>query len=180
MKRFFIGKRNSNKKDIIFIKEISKLDDINKRESESYEAVLLKTSNAELLRRMIDRAANYFEIYVLGVSDKINRVALEHKKVKALISPEFERAFDYTHYRNSGLNQVLCKIARDSNKVIIENFSEFLKKDKKDRAILLGRILQNSMLCKKYNVKFIIAVFAKNEQDFVACQKLEEFKKILI
>jgi RNase P/RNase MRP subunit p30 len=177
---FFIGKRNSNKKDIIFIKEISKLDDINKRESESYEAVLLKTNNPELLRRMIDKAANYFDIYVLGVSDRINRVALEHKKVRALVSPEFERAFDYTHYRNSGLNQVLCKIARDNNKIIIENFSEFLKKEKKDRAILLGRILQNSMLCKKYNVKFLVSVFAKNEQDFIACQKLEEFKKILI
>ncbi len=179
MKMFFIGKRNSNKKDIIFIKEISKIEDINKRESESYEAMLLKTSNAELLRRMIDKAANYFDIYVLGFSDKINRVALEHKKVRALISPEFERTFDYTHYRNSGLNQVLCKIARDNNKMIIENFSEFLKKDKKDRAILLGRILQNARFCKKYKTKFIVAQFIKDYKEVVDSKEIEDFTKTL-
>ncbi len=175
---FFIGKKN--KKDAgIFLKEVSKIEDINKNEQGNYDAVLLKTTNAELLRGMIDKAANYFEIYVLGMNDKINRAALEHRKVRALVSPEFNRLFDYTGYRNSGLNQVLCKIARDNSKEIIENFSEFLGKEKKDRAIWLGRVLQNSVLCRKYKVRFVMAQFVKDEKELIDNKKIEDFTRIL-
>lgn len=177
---FFLGKRDNRIKEAIFVKEILRVEDINKKDKENYDAVLLKTSNVEILRRMVDKAANYFDIFVLGTNDKVNRVALEHKKVKALISPEHGRAFDYTNYRNSGLNQVLCKIAYDNNKTIIENFSEFLIVDKKEKAILLGRILQNAMLCKKYKTKFVVAQIVRNEDERVDSKRLSEFNKILI
>ncbi|MGB9708096.1 MAG: hypothetical protein ACPLXC_02085 [Candidatus Pacearchaeota archaeon] len=174
---FFISKRT--KKAGIFLKEVYKIEDIKKNEQEDYDGVLLKTADVEILRRMIDKAANYFEIYVLGTNDKINRVALEHKKVKALVSPEFGRVFDYTGYRNSGLNQVLCKIARDNNKEIIENFSDFLEKDKKNKAIWLGRVLQNARLCKKYHTKFIVAQFIKSEKEIFEIRKIEDFVRAL-
>lgn len=175
---FFLGKRNK-KTEARFIKEISKIEDIKKQEREDYDIVLIKTNSTEMFRRMADKAANYFEIFVLGTNDKINRAALEHKKVRALVSPEYERKFDYAHYRNSGLNQVLCKIARDNNKEIIENFSEFLEKDKKNKAILLGRILQNAKLCKKYKVSFVITQFVKAEGELINSKKIEDFAKIL-
>lgn len=178
MNIFFLGKRNKEIK-AAFIKEISKIEDILKKDKENYVAVLLKTSNAEILRRMIDKASHYFEVYVLGMTDKINRAALEHKKVKALVSPEHSREYDYKDYRNSGLNQVLCKIARDNNKLIIENFTEFLKMEKKAKALLLGRIMQNARLCKKYDVKFSIAQFIRSEKEAVSDEKIKEFERIL-
>lgn len=186
---FILGKKNKKIEEkaldlwfdkVFFVKEISRVEDVKKQEKDDYNIILIKTGNAEMLRRMIDKAANYFDIFVLGVNDKVNRVALEHKKVKALVSPEYERRYDYTNYRSSGLNQVLCKIAHDNNKVIIENFSEFLAKEKKEKAILLGRILQNSILCRKYKTKFIVAQFVKNEDELVDSKKLLEFNKILI
>lgn len=186
---FFIGKKNKKIENIsqekgfdkiIFIKEVSSVEEINKKEKDNYDAVLIKTTNTENFRRLVDKASNYFEPYVLGINDKINRAALEHKKVKALVSPEFARKYDYKDYRNSGLNQVLCKIAYKNNKKIIENFSEFLEKDKKEKALLLGRILQNSRLCKKYKVEFIITIFAKDEEGLICATEIEDFKKILV
>lgn len=186
---FFVGGRNKKiekfcKKlgfeKIFFIKEVSVPEEIKKDEKEDYDFVLIKTDNLENMRRMIDKASNYFSVFVLGVNNKINRAALSHKKVVALVSPEYERKKDYVDYRNSGLNQVLCKIAHDGNKFIIERLSDFFVKDKIERALLLGRILQNFRLCKKYEVKFVISVFAKNEQELVSFYELKNFKRILI
>lgn len=186
---FFVGRRNKKIgkfgrklgfEKIFFIREVSIPEEIKKDEKDDYDFVLIKTDNLENMRRMIDKASNYFSIFVLGVNDKINRAALSHKKVVALVSPEYERKKDYANYRNSGLNQVLCKIAHDGNKFIIEKLSDFFAKDKNERALLLGRIMQNFRLCKKYKVKFIISVFAKNEQELVSFYELNNFKRILI
>jgi len=186
---FVLGKRNKKIEekvlsfgfDVVFIKEVSKIEEITKQETKDYNAILIKTENVEMLRRIIDKAANYFDIFVLGTNDKINRAALEHKKVKALVSPEYNRKFDYTSYRNSGMNHVLCKIARNNDKTIIENFSEFLAREKKDRATWLGRILQNARLCKKYKAKFIVTQFVKGDEidNMVDSRKLNDFFRIL-
>ncbi|MEM4152575.1 MAG: hypothetical protein QXK80_00420 [Candidatus Pacearchaeota archaeon] len=185
---FFIGKRNKkieklyeklgfNK--VFFVKEVSFVEEIKKEEKDSYDLILINTDNLENMRRMIDKAANYFRVLVLGTNDKINRAALSHKKVIALVSPEYERKKDYVDYRNSGLNQVLCKIAQNGDKFIIERLSDFFGKNKKEKALLLGRIMQNFKLCKKYKVKFILSIFAKEENKLKSCNELKNFERIL-
>lgn len=182
---FFIGKRNKKIeawalnlgfKKILFVKQVSSMRDLeeiihdiknNKKskinKSNFYDILLIVNFEPQILRKMIDKSANYFKIiFVLGTNDKINRIALEHKKVSALISPEYERKKDYVHYRNSGLNQVLCKIARDNNKFIFINFNDVLLSKGREKALILGRIMQNIKLCKKYNVKLRIANFSSD------------------
>ena len=65
--------------------------------------------------------------------------------------------------RASGLNHILCKIARDKNKLIFIDFSELLKTKGKERAEILGRLKQNIMLLQKYNVK--TAIINKQKRD---------------
>ncbi|MCX8193831.1 MAG: hypothetical protein N3G19_00490 [Candidatus Pacearchaeota archaeon] len=186
---FFVGKRNKKIEKfckqfgfekVFFGKEISTIEEIKKEEKNDYDFVLIKTDNLENMRRMIDKTSNYFLVFVLGMNDKINRAALSHKKAIALVSPEYERKKDYADYRNSGLNQVLCKVARDSNKYIIERLSDFfVKGNKNEKALLLGRIIQNSRLCKEYKANFIVSAFARNEQELKSYHELKDFKKIL-
>ncbi|MCL6500620.1 MAG: hypothetical protein K6T16_01140 [Candidatus Pacearchaeota archaeon] len=173
---FFVGRRDEKLIElykplgfdkVLFVKEISKVASVKEcKGGEIYDAILIKTVNVDMLRRMVDKAANYYSlILVQGTNDKINRAALENKKVKALVSPEYNREKDSLHYRNSGLNQVLCKIARDNKKVIIEDFRDILLNKNEKRAILLGRIMQNTKLCERYNVRFRLGNFATKPEE---------------
>ena len=96
-----------------------------------------------------------------------------------LLNPEKERERDFMHYRNSGLNQVLCKISHENRKAIGMDFSEIRKMKDKGDAEKLGRILQNIMLCKKYKVPLVIASFAKSEKERMHSAELKAFARTL-
>ncbi len=189
MQDFFIGKKNKKieKKalalglEIVFLKKISNVEELDvKKDSKDYDAILIKTQDTGMMRRLIDKTSNFFKfIIILGTNDEINRACLEHKKTIALLSPEYSRRKDFINYRNSGLNQVLCKIARDNKKTIIESFSSILNADKKNKAIILGRIIQNEKLCRKYNVKFILRNMAIDEKEMKSAHELKNSQQIL-
>ena len=125
------------------------------------EYAIIRTKNVTELRKSIDRAKDI--IVVEGGDDKINRVALENKKVDILLSPEKGRGPDKTHYRNSGLNQVLCKLAAKNKIAIGFNFDDII--DSKDRSILMGRMMQNVRFCRKYKVRIVLDCFGKYKKD---------------
>ncbi len=190
MKIFFLSKRNrkiekscrDNSLEVVFIKRIIDINELKniKQEQKDYDAVLIETKNVEILRRMIDKIPQTLKILVLGTNDMINRASLEHKRTDALVSPEYSREYDFINYRNSGLNQVLCKIARDNKKEIIENYMDLLGKERKEKSLLLGRFTQNSKLCKKYKVSFIITIFTDDEQALIAVHELQNLQRVLL
>ncbi|HDI03103.1 MAG TPA: hypothetical protein ENF67_01005, partial [Candidatus Pacearchaeota archaeon] len=182
---FFVGKR---KKEIIeeakklgfeqvyYVKIVSKPEEIKREEKKSYDCVLLKTNSEDELRKMIDRAFSFsYKVLVLGTTDRVNRIALENKKVFALVSPEYERKNDYLDYRNSGLNHVLCKIATSNNKHVILSFKELLGKKSKEKALIIGRMIQNIKLCRKYKTSLKIASFASNINELRSIFDLRSF-----
>ncbi|MCX6710297.1 MAG: hypothetical protein NTV63_05110 [Candidatus Woesearchaeota archaeon] len=69
---------------------------------------------------------------------------------------------DFAISRNSGLNQVLCNSARKKGIAIGLSLSEILLSENSERADIIGRIMQNIFLCRKYGVKIKIASFAQN------------------
>src|SRR3989344_8700756 len=64
--------------------------------------------------------------------------AFESKKIDIIASLERSSGNDFMHYRNSGLNQVFCKLAKKNNIAVGFNFSDILK-DKPN----IGRMMQN-------------------------------------
>ena len=126
----------------------------------------------------------FFKIYnfedfniVVGGSDNKNRKALSNKNTDILLSPEKTRKKDFIHSRNSGLNHVLCKLAKENNIAIGFSFNEILKS--KERNKLIGRMMQNIKLCRKYKVKMIFASFAKNKFEMRAAKDLLSFCRVL-
>ncbi|MBU1975948.1 MAG: hypothetical protein KKG59_06095 [Nanoarchaeota archaeon] len=91
---------------------------------------------------------------------KAKREFIESKKVDLIFGFEDESFKDGMHQRNSGLNHVLCKLAKDKNKMIAFDFSLLLHA--KDKQLVFGRMLQNAMLLKKFKNQVVIASFAKN------------------
>ncbi|MBU1136480.1 MAG: hypothetical protein ABIG37_00575 [Nanoarchaeota archaeon] len=94
------------------------------------------------------------EKIIQGKDISFNRLVLENKKPNVLVLSH-ENKKDRLKQRDSGLNQVLCKIAKANNTTFAIDFNEIKQeKDKKTKAEILSRIIQNIKLIKKYKNKF--------------------------
>jgi len=103
---------------------------------------------------------------VQGKTIEFNRKALENKETKILIL-QHKFGKDRLKQRDSGLNEVLCKIAKENDIVLAIDLNELKKeKDKKTRAEILARILQNIKLIKKYKPKFKLLNYKNKNQAF--------------
>ena len=158
--------------EIFFVKVIATMKDFDN--SNNYDCCLIKTDNLEVLRRMMDKSVSIFKkIIVLGTTNEINRVALENKKVFALLDPGYERKKDFLDSRDSGLNQVLCKIAKENEKKILISF------DSLRNEISLGRTIQNFRLCKKFENKIQIVNFCSSLDEMKSVFELKEIERVL-
>jgi len=112
--------------------------------------------NSEEARNAIEKASkNKEKVIVLGRDIEFNRKILENKRVNVLIL-NHKIGRDKLKERDSGLNQVLCNIARDNNIAFAIDFNEIITSDKKQRAKILSRINQNIKLIKKFKNKLIV------------------------
>ena len=82
---------------------------------------------------------------IFGGKDSVNRKSVENKSVDILMSPEKGRYKDFMKSRNSGLNQVLCKLAHNNNVAIGFDLNYLLDSKESERPNILGRM--------KFNVK---------------------------
>ena len=109
----------------------------------------------------------------LGGDDKKNRAIVENKEVDIFLSPEKSRKKDFMFYRDSGLNQVLLNLAYKNKIAIGFNFHDVLISD--DRKSILGKMMQNVRLCRKYHVSMVIISGATNELETRAPKDLLSF-----
>ena len=86
---------------------------------------------------------------ILGGKDTVNRKAVENKSVDILLSPERGRNYDFMKARNSGLNQVLCKLAHSNNVAIGFDFNYLLRAKDSERINIIGTMKFNVKLCNK-------------------------------
>jgi len=118
---------------------------------------IINTTNLNEARKQIQKSKKEKKkIIVKAQDDDFNRKILENRDVDILLSPEMHERKDRLKQRDSGLNEVLCKIAVKNNIKIGINLEEIIKKPIKDKAILLSRIMQNIRLCKRTNTKILI------------------------
>ena len=153
-----------------------------------------------------NKAAKQSRALVAKSSDK-DRFLIESRKLRIIYGFEELHKKDYLHQRASGLNHILCDLARKNNVAIGFSYSLLINKDnadsplgalralkgrgitplanmgesaglkigglksgvfnppifnKKELAIIKGRMMQNIQLCHKYKVKTIITSFSSN------------------
>ena len=89
-----------------------------------------------------------------------DRFVLEKNRAGVLYSLEENPKEDFMHHRASGLNQVLCKLANKNSVIIGFSFNTLLQ-NKKNLRRILGRMMQNIFLCRKYQVKTMVSSFTK-------------------
>lgn len=90
------------------------------------------------------------------------RDVLEKTNVDVVFELEDHKEKDFMSQRNSGMNHVLCAIAHDKNRVVAFSMASLLTTSGKTRAQILGRMMQNIVLCRKYGVTMALASFARS------------------
>jgi len=72
---------------------------------------------------------------------------------------------DSLHFRHSGLNHILCNLAKKNNITIGISFSLAFNSRGMLRSQILGRMEQNIELARKYELKKVIASFARSPKE---------------
>ena len=116
-------------------------------------------------------------VVLQGGDDSINRLALSSRYVDILLDPHVGQRKDFMHQRNSGLNHVLCALAKENNVAIGFSFSSILRATQREK--VLGRIMQNILLCRKYKISMVIGSFAKNSWELRNEKDLQAFFQVL-
>jgi ribonuclease P/MRP protein subunit RPP1 len=129
------------------------------------DTLIIKAKTKSELNKLVSRSyGKYKFLAVQGSDDEVNRAAVEDKRVDLLLNPEIERKRDFSDWRNSGLNDVLCRFAAENNVAIGIDLAT-LPSEKFALAERLGRIMQNIRLCRKFRAKMLIFSSEKEIND---------------
>ena len=129
--------------------------------------IIIEAENINQARDKIEKAFKQeTKIVVLAKDDEFNRKILENKKVDALLFQDFKNRKDKLKQRDSGLNHILCKLAKDNGIAIGIDFNVFSELEEKELAVNIARLIQNIKLCSKYKLKMVLFnAKSKNNHD---------------
>jgi len=169
----FVLSENSEYKDkeSIVLCTLSDFKKENKKKAE--KGIILK---GKYTQKDIQKAMQLTKHVVVEYNDDI-RLTLEKNKGLFIYGCENVPHRDFMHFRNSGLNHILAKIAYDNNHTFLFNFKDYLDLSKSKKAVVLGRLKQNIKLYKKYKVRFQFASFGLDEYTYKG--GLEVYKRLL-
>jgi len=95
-------------------------------------------------------------VIVQAQSPEFNRKVVENSDVDIILGLESHNRKDFMKQRDSGLNEILAKLAKQNKIKIGINLQEINKLPAKQKAIILMRIKQNISLCKRTKTQIII------------------------
>lgn len=130
------------------------------------------------LEKDIFKARNYSKNLFIKAKDE-NRFIFEKFSNGNIFGLEEVARFDKLHYRASGLNQVLCKLAAENNISLCLSFSSILNSNESRRSVIIGRMTQNIKFCRKYKVNLRFASFAKEPFEMRAENDLKAFFRMI-
>lgn len=156
--------------DVVFCKDFNEMGF-----SRVYHAKLIVANNTKDLRKKVNK--EFGLVIVLG--SKLNRDVVSNAKVDILLSPDAGVVHDYLHSRNSGLNDVLCKLAKKNDVAVGFSFSDVLNCNGIERALILGRMMQNVTLCRKFKVPMVLGNFAFDRSEMRPPKDLLSFGVVI-
>lgn len=116
---------------------------------------------------------------VHGGDEETTLKALNNKHPDLLLSPELTKRRDPLHGRASGLHQTILKVAKKKNVAVGFALHPLLQARREQRAILLGRMIHNVRLCRKYHVKMVLCSYAKDVYGLRGASDMQSFGRIL-
>jgi len=118
-------------------------------------------------------------LIVRAIPTADNRPIIEKKEIDLIYELEGSPKNDPMHYRYSGMNQVQCAIAKESEMIVAFSFSMLLNTAGFRRSVLMGRFNQNIRFCRKYKVNTSFASFAREPYELRAEHELLSLARTL-
>lgn len=127
---------------------------------------MITTNNPNEARKEIEKLAKEGkDVIVKGDNINFNRLILENNKVDMLVLSHKDGK-DKLKQRDSGLNEVLCGIAKKNDITLAFDLKELQIEDKKQRGKIIGRMMQNIFLIKKSKCKIKLINYNDKTQAF--------------
>lgn len=165
---------NNNEEEFILIAEKLETKKLlflyDKKEKDLSE--LQKKTKIKLFSGLIDSQKENALNFAKG-----ERKNVENKKIKFLYGFEELEQKDSLHYKRSGINQVIGKLLKDKEKVLVIDMEKVFETKNKEK--LLGRIQFNLKLAKKYKLNLVIASFAKKPKNMRSGKDYEALIRVL-
>jgi len=128
---------------------------------------MINTQNIDTAKKLIKKSSAH--IIVKAQSLEFNRKILEYGKFQILLSPEStHNPRDSLRKLDTSFNHITAKIAAKNNISIAFDLN-LRNKDKKEKAILLSRIIQIIKFCRKAKTQI---AFLNSKDKIDACNLL--------
>lgn len=129
---------------------------------------MITSKNIEQARKEIQKLVRAGEqVVVEAGSDEFNRKIFEIKDVDMVVGLEFDRK-DRLKQRDSGMNEVLAKLAKSNGIVVGIDVSKINGLSGLEKGKVLSRIRQNISLCKRTGARIVIlGADAKEAMSFI-------------
>lgn len=121
-------------------------------------------------------AAGKWQLKIIECSEDDIRAAVESRKADIILVSE-KQMQDSMHYKRAALDDVICALARKKSIAFAFSFSNIL--NAKNRIAVMGKIMQDIRLCRKYKVKMIFASFAGSKLEMRGLEELRAFARVL-
>ncbi|MEA3430468.1 MAG: RNase P subunit p30 family protein [Nanoarchaeota archaeon] len=151
------------------LKDFKKIKKIENKNIKIHYGIISKPNKIQEARKLTD-------LVIVKNSEK-NRSTFEQGKPDMIFSLEDGTHPDFIYFRNSGLNQVYCKLAKKNYTIIALNFNLLLSSRNKIK--IIGRMMQNIKLCKKYKVPIAIASLTDNPMNMRNPKDLTSLSTVL-
>ena len=162
--------------------QLRKIREIREKINTEFFAVLVsieKLENSSV--GIINQLKQKFDLVIgFGGTNKINRFFLENTQIDFLADSQNSISrlkIDFIHHFNSGLNQVLCKLAKERNIGLIFslNFTEG-----RTKYILreFGRINQNVRFARKYGLPVYINFIVSGKEQIKSISQIKAMSSI--
>jgi RNase P/RNase MRP subunit p30 len=127
------------------------------------ERIILTEKNFSKLKEQVKNNRGK-EIIFSSTDDDLNRKAVEKLPLSGVLVLLDDRK-DYLKQRDSGLNEVICRILSKNKMKLYISFDEFFNHSHRER--IISRLIQNIFLCSKVNVqiKFIFDNVNRDENE---------------
>ena len=128
------------------------------------EQIIINEKTFEKTKKAIDKNKNKTIIFTsINDNDELNKKVLEKLPINILLLNQKNKK-DFSKQRNSGLNQVLAKIAKKNNIQIGINLDEIIESNKKEKQTILARTKQNIKPCNKYKIQMKFISISQNHK----------------
>jgi len=118
---------------------------------------MINTTNLNQTRKQIQKLKGEGKMVIVRAQDnEFNRKMFESLDVDVVVGLEVHDRKDYLKQRDSGLNEILCRLAKKNDIKIGIELKKVVKLGSKGKALVLSRIIQNIRLCRRTDVKVVI------------------------